>query len=198
MRGYWLTLDGSRILLTVMARGLSELQRAILVLAHRNRNARLEIMSTLDAWHPAYHAAKDARRESGQPPPMQFAPRNYYLSTDLHEERISLTRGAGSIDVYIAEILHEHFGFPLKDRSYGWRKERGERPGWGQIFSMTEIGEKRYRSAQVSTSRAVGRLQARGLVKRWYSDHAGLSLTDEGVKTAEELSVNTPTLGRNC
>jgi len=128
-----------------MARGLSELQKAILRLAYRNRQVR--------------------------------------------DER--------SVDLFYPEVLHEHFGWPIA-RTHSWRPEKGERPcGYDRYFSMREIGEAKYRKTQVSLSRAVSRLERRGLVESGWGfgwtgrGHAILDLTDEGVRVAERLSVNT-------
>jgi hypothetical protein len=129
-----------------MPRGLSELQKAILRLAYRNRQEREE-------W---------------------------------------------SVDLFHAEVLHEHFGWPIA-RHRRWRPEVGERPlPMDRYFSMREIGEARYRKTQASLSRAVSRLERRGLVERFHAAGwtgygcAVLDLTDEGVRVAEHLLVNTP------
>lgn len=150
------TLPHGYNVLTIMARGLSDLQKAILVLAYHRHQERLEQIAT----------AKEGSHE-----------------------HLVLTRGVGSIDLFNAEVLHEHFGLPVC--SHWWRPERGERPRWGNNFCMRVIGEKRYRCAQASTSRAVKRLQERGLVERVHGWCAGMRLTDDGVTTAEDLSVNT-------
>ena len=134
-----------------MGRGLSELQRAILALAYRNRLDRLEHAKTGDEVY---------------------------------------TRGVYSIDLYYAEVLREHFGWEV--RGYSWRPERESRPCWGQSFSMREIGERRYRSAQASLSRAVLRLEARGLVERRHHYLAGLDLTERGVDVARSLAEDQP------
>jgi hypothetical protein len=148
-----------------MARGLSELQKAILRLAYRNRQEREQKMADLDP-----HS---------------------------HEYKV-LDHGVGSYDLYHAEVLHEQFGWPIRPTS-SWHPEEGERPvGYWRDFSMREIGEASYRKTQASLSRAVSRLKRRGLVERgrasgWTGDgYAVLNLTDEGVRVAERLSVNTP------
>lgn len=141
-------------MLTVMGRGLSDLQRSILVLALRNRTERLE------------RAPRDA---------------NY-------------ARGVWSIDLYDAEVLHHLYGWPLSNRGLGWRPRKEEqRPTFGQSFSMAEVGERRYRSAMSSLSRAVKRLEARGLVERRCAYLTGLDLTETGVKETEKLSPIHPT-----
>ena len=106
-----------------------------------------------------------------------------------HEHAV-LTRGVGSVDLYFPEVLREHFGWDV--HSIWWSPERGERPRWGQSFSMRQIGERRYHSAHSSLSRAVVRLEARGLVERRYHCLTGLDLTDQGVEEAEKLYEREP------
>ena len=77
-------------------------------------------------------------------------------------------------DVYAAEILVSYFGFPLT-RSY--HPARGY---IGQHFSRTEIGARRYDAAQASLSRAMRRLETRGLIERVQGAYAlwsGANLT---------------------
>src|SRR5215212_5900217 len=100
-----------------------------------------------------------------------------------HEYRV-YTQGVHSVDLYYAEVLREHFGWDV--RGWRWDLEREPRPKWGHNFSMREIGERRYYSAHSSLSRAVARLEARGLVERCHLYLAGLDLTDQGVKEAEK------------
>ena len=72
---------------------------------------------------------------------------------------------------------------------FGW-EAAGSRSRFYQ-FSKKEIGEKRYRSAMASLSRAFGRLEARGLIERTHSLMAagwtGADLTDEGREVARRL-----------
>jgi DNA-binding MarR family transcriptional regulator len=114
-------------------------------------------------------------------------------TADTAFERNIYERGGYSIDLYDSEVLREHFGW--EPRSIWWRPALGEaRPHYGQIFKMSEIGERRYRSTRSSLSRAVTRLEDRALVERRHLDLAGLDLTDRGIEEAEKL-VNAPTLG---
>jgi len=106
-----------------------------------------------------------------------------------------------NVDLYHAEVLHEHFGWPISNHPR-WQPEKGERPrGYWRHFSMREIGEARYRKTQASLSRAVSRLERRGLLERgrangWSGDgYAFLNLTNEGLRVAEGLSVNS--IGRH-
>jgi hypothetical protein len=154
-RLYRLTLRAWGVVLTVMGRGLSDLQGTILVLAYRKRQARMERIATLEA--------------------------------DSFEYRV-LNEGVPSVDLYYPEVLREHFGFEV--RSHWWAPER-ERPTYGQNFSMQGIGERRYRSAQSSLSRAVARLEARGLVERCRRDLAGLNLTERGVEEAKRRELRS-------
>jgi hypothetical protein len=81
------------------------------------------------------------------------------------------------VDVYTSEIfavayLHEDCSAEERRRRFG---------AGGQRFSMRAIGEKKYRSAKAAISRAIGRLEQRGLVRvyegaasRW----TGVALTE--------------------
>lgn len=91
-----------------------------------------------------------------------------------------------NVELYYAEILCEWFGFPSRTDP--------RRPG-DQHFSRAEIGPQVYDAAQASLSRAVRRLEARGLVTVYhgvYCRWAGLALTDEGVRTAADLRQSEP------
>jgi hypothetical protein len=144
--------------LTIMGRGLSDLQRAVLLLAYRKRREREKQLAAL---------------EEGS-----------------HKWGV-LTRGGGSVDLYFAEFLREHFGFEV--HAIWWDPERDgfRRPHMGNNFSMQRTGERRYRTAQASLSRAVKRLEQRGLVRRWHisgfwgpKGAAVLDLTDAGLEVA--------------
>jgi hypothetical protein len=109
------------------------------------------------------------------------------LDPESHQYRV-LTRGVGSVDLYHAEALRDIFGWPV--RSFSWRWDGG-RPTWGQNFSKRRIGERRYRSGQASLSRAVRRLEERGLVERhgvrgMMENLSGLTLTQRGVEEASQ------------
>ena len=73
----------------------------------------------------------------------------------------------------------------------GW-EGTGPRRRLFHQFSKKEIGEKPYRNAMASLSRAFGRLEARGLIVRTHSVMAagwtGADLTDEGRAFARRLS----------
>ncbi len=80
---------------------------------------------------------------------------------------------------------------------FGW-EDTEHRRGFGFYhFSKKHIGEKPYRSAMASLSRAFGRLEARGLVALTHSQMAagwtGADLTDKGQAVASTLgSAKTP------
>ncbi|MDY7107509.1 MAG: hypothetical protein SYC29_02630 [Planctomycetota bacterium] len=96
------------------------------------------------------------------------------LSLALNGRRSSRYRGA---DLIRAEILESYYGW---EHSYVPQRLSGIR------FSRAAIGEKKYNSAQVAVSRAVQRLERRGLI-RLSTWPQGILLTDTGVKAAEEL-----------
>jgi hypothetical protein len=104
-------------------------------------------------------------------------------------EYLVLIEGVPSVDLYYPEVLREHFGFEVRNR--WWSPERGERPTGEQNFSMQRIGERHYRSAQSSLSRAVARLEARELVERCSGHPAGLNLTERGVEEAERRELRS-------
>jgi hypothetical protein len=110
------------------------------------------------------------------------------LEVGSFEHRV-LNEGVPSVDLYYPEVLREHFGFEV--RSHWWSPERGERPTSGQHFPMQRIGERRYRSARSSLSRAVVRLEARGLIERRRGYPAGLDLTERGVVDAKRRELRS-------
>lgn len=122
-----------------MGRGLSDLQRAILVVALRFRPRRLES----EHW---------------------------------------------VVDAFTFELLEEGFGWKsLPDSKFG-----------GRHFDKGKIGVEAYEAAHAALSRAIRRLEERGLVKRIGRDSrpasvrglaiSGVILTPKGVKEAESLS----------
>ena len=115
----------------VMARGLSDLQKMILKLAHE-------------------------RRMRGQK--------------------------TGSCDVCTTQLLMDIYDWPLACDCFSVAAHN---------FDRNEIGQRDYDQAMVTVSRAVRRLEARGLVTRFKSCHAwsGISLTPAGIQASEELLV---------
>lgn len=103
-----------------------------------------------------------------------------------------MSSGCGC-DAYYREVLFQHFGLPMK--KHWWRNhDEPIREAGGHVFSMREIGEKRYRSIQASVSRAVDRLWKRdyitpasGAYARW----SGCDITAEGYEQIKSLMVNT-------
>ena len=98
----------------------------------------------------------------------------------------SVDPAAPKVDLYNHEILAGYFGFPMR-----WydREPLHSHPG-AHRFDREQIGRERYDAAQASVSRAVKRLEARGLVERYAgaaSRWAGLRLTDAGFEAAPML-----------
>jgi hypothetical protein len=90
-------------------------------------------------------------------------------------------------DVFYAEVMSKYFDFPTQ-KSYSLTLR--QLPA-GPVFSPEAIGRGRYNSAQVAISRAVLRLQIRGLVegKRFrHSTWAGCNLTPAGLEVARALA----------
>lgn len=90
------------------------------------------------------------------------------------------------VDLYYAEVLAGYFGFPWSH----WAG-RGLREAHGaHIFDREAIGQERYNAAQASLSRAVRRLEARGLVERHmavYSRWTGVRLLDGVLEAVSKL-----------
>ena len=108
----------------------------------------------------------------------------------------------GGADLLNAEVLAVVYGFPLK-RKHSWHLKNGLREYGDQKFSKSELGAKRYAAAHAALSRAITRLEQRGLVGVFSGVHSGwtgVRLTEAGVALAAELSVrcagNSPTLNR--
>jgi hypothetical protein len=77
---------------------------------------------------------------------------------------------------------------------YGWtRPHYPHLKGWQQWgrFDRRAIGRNRYNAGQVALSKALGRLEDRGLVER-RPTQGGVWLTAEGVEVARYLREETP------
>lgn len=73
------------------------------------------------------------------------------------------------------EVLEEH---------YGWRRVLTGKRRTSPAFSPQIIGRSQYSAGQVSLSKAVKRLMARGLLDRWPNRTV---LTEAGIRVAEAL-----------
>ena len=74
------------------------------------------------------------------------------------------------------ELLSQWYKWPVRDT-------------YGLHFRTSDIGEAEYQAGKAAASRAVRRLEERGLVRRqWfpYTGH-GYELTEEGERVAREL-----------
>ena len=105
-----------------------------------------------------------------------------------HENR---ERGEGARTLPDGRQAYTDVTYPqVLARYFGW-EDAGHRSRW-YTFSKKRIGEKPYRSAMASVSRAFTRLEARGLIVRTHSAMAagwsGADLTDEGREVARRLS----------
>jgi len=95
------------------------------------------------------------------------------------------------LDVFTPEILEQVYRFPVEERSnfFGTRVSTRKDPT-RQHFDLAVIGRARYNAAQAAVSRALRRLEERGLVERQagaYAAWCGANLTPEGVRTAQRL-----------
>jgi hypothetical protein len=113
------------------------------------------------------------------------------LANRVREGRDEKSNGA---DLFYSQILAEVYGFPT---TYPLRlgAEHPYHPGMricGQhVFDVGEIGKGRYNAAQAAISRAMARLQSRGLVigqcgvtAHW----SGCNLTVDGMELAKRLT----------
>ena len=106
------------------------------------------------------------------------------LRIGLHNRE---ARGPGNVDVMRSEALQQVFGWELL---YPWTRLRRDdgRPSHGQHFSKQRIGVAHYQSAQASVTRALRRLERRGLVIRCaHSRYVDVDLTESGIKRAREV-----------
>jgi hypothetical protein len=124
-----------------------------------------------------------------------------------------------SCDLARNQIMAEVYGFPLAKRETVWlavdkygdvmtdedgeeivarrefrreslRDRNGKRDIHGKKFEMADIGRERYNAAQAAVSRAMARLEQRGLVTRvcgGYSHWAGINLTPAGVAVVQTV-----------
>src|SRR5262245_58010446 len=95
--------------------------------------------------------------------------------------------------LFAHEILAKVYAFPVTLGRYGYGRDRhGLASSNALHFQPGVIGPQRYHAAEVAVHRALGRLQARGLLTRrkgeWYS--VGWGLTDQGRTMAQALMVD--------
>ncbi len=101
----------------------------------------------------------------------------------VSENRTAESRGS---DLYYYEVLAAYWGWDLPEHVQG----RDHRHPGEHKFSKAAIGTKAYGTAHAALSRAVIRLQQRGLVDAIsgkYSHWSGLNLTTDGITAALEL-----------
>jgi hypothetical protein len=118
-----------------------------------------------------------------------------FILCAAYENRVSeaAQEGAPQVDLYYQEVLAGYFGFPVR-----WYEGDGLRshPG-SRHFDREAIGRSRYDAAQASLSRAVRRLEKRGLVTRYVgamSRWSGLRLVDSAVEAASRLGLSAGSL----
>lgn len=97
--------------------------------------------------------------------------------------------------IYTYDILGEVYGFAEYPISYrGGSGEYKKRFPWGLHFDRASIGEERYNAAQAAVSKALKRLEDRGLLVRLYvrgyGAWTGATLTEPGMQAARELLAN--------
>ncbi len=163
-KGYVLSHKCQR--LTDMGRGLSDLQSTILRLALKNRVQTDRNQAELRELRKQLKAERSnaARRKEliGKIRPL--------------DNEISRRRRKTNTDLSRHEVLVDHWGWrPAKE---GFANER---------FSKAQLGDKPYNAVLASLSRAVARLEKRGLVVRQHATiygPPGIDLTDRGLEEA--------------
>jgi hypothetical protein len=91
------------------------------------------------------------------------------------ENRRSGNTGFGRREAYHSEVFERYFGWQPRNDC----KRRYQR------FTVSAIGEQRYRTAHASVSRAFKRLERRGLIECCFDAYC---LTPEGVASAEQAA----------
>jgi hypothetical protein len=101
---------------------------------------------------------------------------------NLAYERRMCGEKIGPCDVCTTQVLLEIYDWPLVENCFSIAAHN---------FDRNEVGKQEYDQAMVTVSRALKRLEARGLVSRFKSHRAwsGISLTPAGFQVAEELLV---------
>lgn len=151
-----------------MGRGLSDLQKTTLRVAFENRNS-----------DPRCHCEYCERRREDWADKAQENPEHYRGAVCLLAE----DEGAGAGDIVPLEVISDHFGFRATRHLRCYKNEYGK-------LDSTTYTRTGYKAAFAATSRAFRRLRDRGLLVR--SEHSWIAhtLTEEGVRLAEALSVN--------
>lgn len=117
-----------------------------------------------------------------------------YKRTVKYEPIKSMTKGLSKLQKKIIQIAYRNRGGILARNVlaevYGFSTTvniQNIKPG-AIVFNRKVIGERKYQAASTATARSFNRLAARGLARRQYS---GMSLTEEGVKVAKDLTPET-------
>jgi hypothetical protein len=147
----------------MMGRGLSDLQKRILMLTYERRQER----------------DFDEERRKWE----EMAEGNPYMRGMSYWIRY---------DLKYVDLLAELYDWPNKwgrrPSEHSEMQKNSEYRFRGQNFDRRRVGEAEYNRRTTSLYRAVDRLKRRGLLQR---RGAGLWITDEGVRVAEGLSVTT-------
>lgn len=124
------------------------------------------------------------------------------IALDNLAERLANNWCAEIPDVFYAEVLHLHFGWPFactRTNRHAYNKGNAEvlhyahyeAPGsW--VFSKEQIGDKKYNADMAALSRSMPRLEKRGLVECLTGKSAGALLTDAGIDAALTMTSAKP------
>jgi hypothetical protein len=154
-----------------MGRGLSELQKRILTIIYERRRGR-DLAKEEREWHEKVERDPFFRKL------YEGSERSYRARQDLMHP----------------EIIAALYDWPIMGRSWAPSEKRGLRASeggrvqaWTHNWSRRHIGFEEYNRKTAAYYRAVGRLKRRGLLEDRVH---GLWITDEGIRTVEELMVS--------
>jgi len=96
-------------------------------------------------------------------------------------------------DLYFHEVLGSCFGFSEFRKTGIGGHVTDLRASWGKFFDRRSIGPARYGAASASASKALARLEVRGLASRVYGGRSwmGVDLTPAGLAEARAITANT-------
>jgi hypothetical protein len=152
-----------------MGRGLSNLQKRILMLVYEKRQER------------DFEEEERKQKKMREDPTYQRMLQAIYGKADLSPYSIS-----NYPDAYHSDLIGALYDWRLR-RSYWERDGRCPSEGGkvlhgGQNFDRRDMGAEEYNRRTASYYRAVGRLKRRGLLK---TQRHGLLITDEGMRVGE-------------
>src|SRR5262245_2505142 len=92
--------------------------------------------------------------------------------------------------LFTQEIYVRLYHWPTTHKGYYWEREHGLAFRYARHFQPDVIGTRRYRATVAAVSRSLGRLVARGLLRRQRPYLCSWRLTAEGRRVVEALMVD--------